>query len=285
VWTTTINLSGWLEAARQALAAITDQPSIEAQALLTGVTGQSRAWIFTHPDAILDPDVLVQLNILVDRRLSGEPLPYLLGQWEFYGISFVVNPAVLIPRPETEMIVDLGREWLQPQPGIKIVIDVGTGSGCIAAALARWQPGHRYYACDISGAAIRVARRNFAQLQLSNHIQLIQADLLTPLAGPFDLICANLPYIPTSTFHELEVAKHEPALALDGGSDGLRLIDRLLEQAVSRLADGGRMLLEIEMTQEFSAQQLARRYFPNAKIDIKYDLAGLPRVILIDRIT
>jgi release factor glutamine methyltransferase len=283
VWTTTKNdLSGWLEAARQALAAISDQPSLEAQALLGGKIGKSRAWIFAHSEHILLDDELLQLNHWINRRLNHEPLPYILGRWEFYGLNFAISPDVLIPRPETERLVDLGREWIRNHPGPRKVVDVGTGCGCIATSLAYWAPDVQVVACDRSLAALWIASANFKAHGLSDRILPVASNLLSAVRGPFDLICANLPYIPSDTLEELEVARFEPRLALDGGKDGLRLIEPLLDQAVHRLKPGGRILLEIEYSQGQSTVDMARRFFPTARIELKVDLSGLPRNVLID---
>jgi release factor glutamine methyltransferase len=276
------DLSGWLETARQQLSAVSDQPSLEAQTLLAGLLGQSRAWIFTYPETILAPEQLDRLNAQVNRRLQGEPLPYLLGQWEFYGLAFEVTPAVLIPRPESELLVDLGREWLQAHPQRRRAVDVGTGSGCIAAALAYWTPDLDIFAVDLSPEALAVAQGNFTRLGLHSRVHPLQGDLLSSLQGPFDLICANLPYIPSLPLEELDVAQHEPRMALDGGPDGLRLIERLLAQATTRLAPGGRILLEIEFSQGNSGPTLARHYFPRAVVTLKNDLAGLARCVVVD---
>jgi release factor glutamine methyltransferase len=280
--TTTINLSAWLESARHQLAKVADQPSVEAQALLAGALKKNRAWIFTHPEAEIPADTLAVLTRQLERRADGEPLPYLLGQWEFYGLNFIVTPAVLIPRPETEMMVDLAREWLKSHPATRNIVDAGTGSGCIIVSLAHWSPGFRCFGVDRSFSALQVAKQNIARHNLQTSIHLVQSDLLSAFHFPLHLICANLPYIPTSTMLELDVARHEPRLALDGGADGLRLIEPLMAQAVSRLARPGRILLEIEMGQDLSAPALARQYFPGAEVALKTDLAGLPRVVVID---
>ncbi len=283
MWTTTKNdLSGWLEAARQALAAVSDQPSLEAQALLGGKLGRSRAWIFAHSDQILTLVELGELDGWIERRLNHEPLPYILGHWEFYGLDFALSPDVLIPRPETEQLVDLGREWLKNHPGPRKIVDVGTGSGCIAASLAYWSPDLQGIACDRSLEALHIAVKNFRTHGVDRRILTVASDLLSALPGPFDLICANLPYIPSETLEELEVARFEPLLALDGGKDGLRLIEPLLDQARRRLAPGGQILLEIEYSQDQSAVETALRYFPQARIELKRDLSGMPRNVIID---
>ncbi len=275
------DLSSWLEAARQELSAASDQPSLEAQAILANWLGKTRAWIFGHPETRLSPTDVAQLNEQISQRIAGMPLPYLLGRWEFYGLEFEVNPSVLIPRPETEQMVDLALEWLKTHPDRRRTVDVGTGSGCIAAALASSEPGLTVMAAELSRPALETARRNLLRHHLADRVWLVQSDLLLALAGPFDLVCANLPYIPTQTMQELEVARHEPRLALDGGPDGLRLVERLLGQLRTRLAPGGYVLLEIEVSEDQSAPSLARQYFPQAKIELKFDLAGLPRLVTI----
>lgn len=277
-----IDLASWLASARTALAEAAERPALEAQALLAAVLGKSKAWIFAHPEELIPPAHLETLSQLLSRRQHGEPLPYLLGHWEFYGMEFEVNPAVLIPRPETELMVDRAREWLQTHPAARRVVDVGTGSGCIAAALAHSIPEARIIATDISAQALAVARRNLAAHHLLGRVSIVQQDLISALGRPIDMICANLPYIPTETLATLPVAHYEPNLALDGGADGLRLVERLLIQACERMAGGGRLLIEIEFSQDSSAFDLARRFFPSAQITVDHDLADLPRLVIID---
>jgi release factor glutamine methyltransferase len=276
------NIAACLVEARAALAIRTEQPYLEAQALLARTLEKSRVWVLTHSEVELSPAELARLNDLVDRRAAGEPLPYLLERWEFYGLEFEVSRAVLIPRPETEVLVELGLDWLKTHPGPQHAADVGTGSGCIAATLAKLVPDLTICALDISLAALQVARRNFTNLGVITRVHTVQGHLLTAMRGPFSLICANLPYIPSGTLQGLAVRLTEPVLALDGGPDGLRLIEPLLAQAVNRLAAGGRMLLEIEISQASSAPALARQYFPDAQVSVKTDLAGLARVVVID---
>ena len=276
------NIAACLAEARVALANRAEQPYMEAQALLARTLEKSRVWVLTHGEVELSPDELARLNNLVGRRVAGEPLPYLLERWEFYGLEFEVSRAVLIPRPETEVLVELGLAWLKAHPGPQRGADVGTGSGCIAATLAKLVPDLKICALDISMAALQVARRNCKRLGVLAQVQGVQGHLLTAVRGPMALICANLPYIPSSTLQGLAVRLNEPVLALDGGPDGLRLIEPLLAQAVTRLASGGRMLLEIETSQATRAPTLARQYFPDAQISVKTDLAGLPRVVVID---
>jgi release factor glutamine methyltransferase len=245
----------------------------------------------THPEAALTPEESATFERGLARLQAGEPLPYILGHWEFYGLDFFITPDVLIPRPETELLVDTALKQLAGGNHPAIILDVGTGSGCVAISIASHCPGAQIVATDISAAALAVAQRNAERHGVADCIQFIQADLfpLTPPPLPLgegegvriDLLLANLPYIPTATLHNLDVYGKEPTLALDGGPDGLTLIRRLLEAAPPILAPGGGMLLEIEATQGEAASRLARDYFPRADIHILPDLAGYDRVLQI----
>ena len=169
---------------------------------------------------------------------------------------------MLIPRPETELLVERALGWLRDHPDRRAAADVGTGSGCIAVTLARHTPDLRVAAVDRSPAALDVTRQNARAHGVDARIDFFQADLLGSVPGPFDLICANLPYIPTADVNDLAVARHEPRLALDGGPDGLDLIHRLLAQLPARLSPGGLALFEIEYRQGQSAAALAQAASP-----------------------
>lgn len=277
----TIDAGHWLQHARLQLSRV-DTPGLEAQLLLGSVLNQSRAVVLAHPERQLTSTQLNQLESLLDRRLSGEPLPYLLGHWEFYGLDLLVTPAVLIPRPETELLVEQALTWLKAHPNRRRAVDVGVGSGAISVALATNIPDLHILATDFSLAALRVARQNCLRHHLSRRISLVQSDLLNAVRGPFDLLCANLPYIPTAKLQELQVARHEPVSALDGGKDGLRLIRRLLVDSPRWMAPGGCMLLEIEAGQGESALGLARSLLPAAASRVFSDRADLPRLLRID---
>lgn len=270
----------WLTAARQRLIGV-EHPSHEAQVLLAHVLQRPKAALLAHPETELSPDQLVALETLLSRRISGEPLPYILRHWEFYNLDLIVTPDVLIPRPETELLVEAALRWLQAHPGCRRAADVGVGSGAISAALLTHVPDLIITATDLSRGALRVAKANLKNHGVDSRSLLVQSDLLSACRGPFALVCANLPYIPRETLGSLEVASHEPVLALDGGADGLRVIERLLLDAPRWLASGGLMLLEIEATQGDSAPGLARRIFPDAGIEVRFDLAGLPRLLSI----
>ena len=275
------SLEGWIDKIRDQLAQASETAGLDAQVLLARVLGRSRAWVLAHPDAEISPEKIVELEQKLARLVSGEPLPYVLGKWEFYGLDFVVTPAVLIPRPETELLVEEALDWLKGHPTCRLACDAGTGSGCIAVALAVNIPDLLVLASDISSAALEVAERNVERYGLSGRVHLVQADLLPEFSRSFDLICANLPYIPTKTLEELQVAKWEPRAALDGGPDGLDQIRRLLERARTRLTPGGLLLVEIEAGQGASAAALAQERMPAAVVKILADLAGMDRLLKI----
>lgn len=278
-----MSLSRELEQIRRRLSGVSETAALDAQVLLAHVIGQPRAWVLAHPEYRLTPLQEKTLQSYLDRLEKGEPLPYVLGVWEFYGKQFFVTPAVLIPRPETELLVEQGLNWLRSHPGRRLAADVGTGSGCIAAVLAAQIPDLAVVASDLSFAALAVAARNIRRHGLQEQILLVQADLHVRICRPYDLICANLPYIPSSKLAGLQVSRWEPVLALDGGVDGLAQIRSLLMQVSEALAPGGLALLEIEAEQGGAVQVLAEAYFPDARIDLLQDLAGRDRLLRVQK--
>jgi release factor glutamine methyltransferase len=260
-----------------------EDAACESAALLSFLTGRPRTFLLAHPEAEFSPALWTSYRALVARCAAGEPLAYLTGEREFYGLAFTVTPDVLIPRPETELLVETALGWLSTRNNALRAIDVGTGSGCIAVVLTVRTEGLRPAATDISAAALAVAARNAARHGAADRITFVQADLLAPFHGPFDLICANLPYCQTAALETLPVVQYEPRAALDGGVDGLRPIERLLKQAQTRLAAEGCILLEIESSLSASSLDLARRFFGDARISLRQDLAGLDRLIEIVR--
>lgn len=286
----------WLEAVAARLRKRSDTAELDAQVLLAKIMGRPRSWLLAHPETVLDAEQEADLRSAVRRLERGEPLPYVLGEWEFFGLPFLVTPDVLIPRPETELLVEHALAWLRAHPARRRLLDVGTGSGCIAIALAVNVPDLRVLATDISPAALEVARRNASRLGLEERIEFVQCDLLpgcgAPAGGkkfspaapgrePFDLLVANLPYIPTHVLRRLPVYRREPTVALDGGPDGLDLVRRLLTAAPAWLAPGGLMLLEIEASQGPAAMALAFDLFSGATIHLHQDLAGHDRLLEI----
>ena len=229
---------------------------------------------------------------MIMRRVQREPLAYLTKRKEFFGLEFLVDRRVLIPRPETELLVELAvarlRAMLSTNPA-PIVADVGTGCGAIAVSVAIQIPTAKVYALDVSPEALEVARVNCQRHGMTRHgvagrVELLRGDLLEPLGERVDLVLANLPYIARSEFATLqpEIVEYEPRVALDGGQDGMDGIRCLLEQAGEHLAPGASIMLEIGSDQGAVGRALADRFFPNARIEVHLDYAGHDRVLEID---
>ena len=281
------HLAKFLEQTVSRLASVSDTPELDARVLLANILDKSRTWIEAHPETLLTRSQLATAKKAITRLEEGEPLPYVLGHWEFFGLDFEITPDVLIPRPETELLVERAIQWLNAAPERRTVADIGTGSGCIAVAIAKSIPDVKVIATDISLPALEIAYRNVRKHSLENHIAFVQCDLLPsyPYSLPtdlhFDLICANLPYIPTRTLQELSIYKREPTLALNGGADGLDIVRRLLRLVPEWLAPNGMILLEIESSQGMSAVSLAYDAFDSVEIHLHQDLAGHDRLVEI----
>jgi release factor glutamine methyltransferase len=275
------SLQDWIKTNKERLAATSESPVLDVQVLLASVLGVNRSRVISHSEEYLNPAQIAELEICLQRLEHGEPLPYVLGEWEFFGLKFSLTPAVLIPRPETELLVETALDWLAEHPQRRFGVDVGTGSACIAASLAVNCAELRMLASDVSKEALLVAHQNILRHKLENRITVIQADLIPPADQPFDLICANLPYIPSQELNQLKVSHWEPSLALDGGLDGLDKINRLLDTAPRRLAPGGLLLCEIEARQGQAVLAAGQKYFPYAEIRLLTDLAGKDRLLAI----
>lgn len=269
------------------LSFISDTPELDASVLLANIVNKPRSWVMAHPELTLLSEQQNQLNASLKRLENHEPFPYVLGHWEFFGLDFEITPDVLIPRPETELLVENAIVWLQASSDRRTIADVGTGSGAIAISIAANIPDAHILATDISHSALKIAHQNAYRYDLTNRIDFVQCDLLPPHFDPlatedhFDLICANLPYIPSDTLHGLSVYGREPTLALDGGTDGLEIIRRLLEIAPEWLVPNGLILLEIEATRGIQAVNLAYDLFSEAEIHLHRDLAGQDRLLEI----
>jgi len=285
------NVSSALRRVRETLQAHgIEDPAVEAQLLLRealrrpGDHRPSSAWLYQRLDQPLGTDAAAALASLLDRRLAGEPAAYLTGVREFRGLDFEVTPDVLIPRPETELLVELAVAHVRAaaRPGSSPVIaDIGTGSGAVAVALARELPGATVIATDVSWAALAVAARNARRHGVERRISFRHGHLLLSLDRYVDIIVANLPYVPEADWRGLarEVRDHEPPLALLGGKDGLALIGSLLRQAPRYVRAGGAVMLEFGAGQENRLLELAQRLLPGAKINVAQDFAGIPRVL------
>ncbi|MDP2674197.1 MAG: peptide chain release factor N(5)-glutamine methyltransferase [Dehalococcoidia bacterium] len=276
-----------LRRASQTLAAAgSDEAVLEAEILLAHALGIDRAHLYQRLSDDLPPDAATAFDAFLRRRLAHEPVPYILGRKEFFGLEFEVAPAAIIPRPETETLVELVLGFVSERGLATLrIADIGVGCGAIAVALAVSLPQSEVIAVDVSPDALALARRNAERHGVAERIDFCQGDLLAPLEVRVDVIAANLPYVRSADFEALppEIREHEPRLGLDGGPDGLRLIERLLRDAPAYLNPGGALFAEIGEEQGEAALALARTYFPQAQIAIEQDLSGLDRVLVVYR--
>jgi len=269
------------------LASISDTPALDASVLLAHIINRPRTWVMAHPELTLTIEQQERLNDSLERLGRGESFPYVIGHWEFFGLEFDVTPDVLIPRPETELLVEKAIAWLQESPLRKTVADVGTGSGAIAVSIAVNVPEVHVLATDVSRDALEVARRNACKCHVEERIEFIECDLLPGKSSivnrqsEIDLLCANLPYIPTEILYSLPIFGHEPTLALDGGIDGLDLYRRLFSLIPGWLASNGKILLEIEATQGANILAMAEATFRAAEVQLHKDLLGRDRLLVI----
>ena len=280
-----VSIQTTLELSQRRLALHSESARLDVQVLLAHILGKPRAWILAHPEYPLTAMQEIDFLQVLARLEAGEPLPYLIGHWEFFGLDFTVNPAVLIPRPETEQLVEHALDWLGKHHLRRKAVDVGTGSGCIPIALASRVPDLHILAVDVSMPAIQVARENISHHQMAERIHLAQTDLIEAIqpssARRFDLVTANLPYIPEATLMALPTLRFEPRIALSGGVAGTDLIERLLMQVPQVIAPGGLLLLEIEATIGMAVQGLIRKFLPGAAVEVLPDLAGHDRLVIV----
>lgn len=264
-----------------------DEPRREAVSLLSHALSRDRAFLITHSDERLTAEQLRSYLSSVERRAAGEPLQYIKGAQEFYGLDFEVNENVLIPRPETELLVETALEILKGT-GSPLVCDVGTGSGCIAVSLLHTRADARALALDVSSDALEVAARNAARNGVADRIDFLISDCFDALASNehaaarFDLIASNPPYIAEDDLESLqrEVREHEPRVALTPGGDGLKVIRRLVSESPRYLKPGGHLLIEIGFDQH---ERVASLIDPRAwtLLDIRRDLQGIPRTVVL----
>jgi release factor glutamine methyltransferase len=252
-----------------------EDASLEAEILLRHVLGIGRARLFAELALDFTPLQEKDLRALIERRLQGEPSAYITGRREFYGLDFNVNPRVLIPRPETEMLVEKTIEICRAR-SIQTIADIGTGCGAIAVSLAVNVPSVSIYATDISPEALEVAAQNAAGHGAGDRITFLRGNLLEPLPQPVDIIVANLPYVNKA---DLSLGGFEPLLALDGGLDGLDKIRELGSGAGTKLNSGGHLILEIGQGQADAVFTMLRQALPSGQIEISRDLAGIARLI------
>jgi release factor glutamine methyltransferase len=274
--------------------------TLAAELLLMHALGRDRTWLYTHPEALLETADADKYFALIARRAAGEPTQYVTGRQEFWGLEFEVTPSVLIPRPETEHVMEVALARLGAR-GLKIhmdtglpreklrVADVGTGSGCLAVSLAYELPHADVFATDISAPALEVARRNANRHAVSDRIRFLQMDLLESLnqqSHSFDLIVSNPPYVASNEAEQLqrEVRDHEPSEALFGGPTGVEIYARLIQQAGTLLRSGGILVLELGNNSAEHVRAILTEEKDWANVSFTNDLAGIPRVASADRI-
>jgi release factor glutamine methyltransferase len=256
-----------------------EEPEREAVALAAWALDMPTAMILAHPERPLTDDEESRLRHALNRRAAREPFAYITGREEFYGVELLVDQRVIVPRPETEHVVEralaIAREFDPP-----VIADIGAGSGCIAVALAYHLPRAVIYATDSSTEALEVATANLRRHNLHDRVRLLRGDLFEPLLEPVDIICSNPPYIASAEFPSLmpEVRDYEPRSALDGGEDGLAVIRRIIDGAPRHLCGRGALVMEIGAGQGAHVLSLARSRFTEARVE--RDLAGLDRVLV-----
>lgn len=268
-----------LSHARETLvAANIENPSLESELILRHVLQIDKVQLYLQPERALSPEEDRKFWSLIQRRLNHEPTVYITGHREFYGLDFCVDSSVLIPRPETELLVEKVLELAQNHP-LSTIAEVGTGCGAIAISLALNLPQTRIYATDISASALKVALSNCQKHGVMNRICLMEGDMLDPLPEPVDLIVANLPYVRESELTQINTLGFEPSLALNGGSDGLEKVRQLGTQITGKLRSGGSLLLEIGQGQREAVTTFLCSLFPSAEIEVTPDLSGIARVV------
>lgn len=280
-----MNVLEALRQARRLLPSVSEEPELEAELLLRHCLGVDRASLYRLLTAELSDEEQQRFRELVRRRLIHEPTAYIVGRKEFFGLEFEVTPAAIIPRPETELLVELAIEAAHKKSFADAlrIADVGTGCGAIAVALACALPEAKIMATDTSEEALELARRNARRHATDGRIKFVSGDLLDTLADRLDIVVANLPYVTTADWLALppEIKDHEPRLALDGGRNGLRAVDRLLRKAPTHLNPSGVLLAEIGDSQGRAAKAAARAAFPEAAVKVMPDLAGRDRVLAV----
>ena len=263
-----------------------DDAGFETEYLLRSALGCTREFLLIALDSDVSSSDQLRFDSIIGRRAAGEPSAYITGHREFYGLDFKVDPRALIPRPETELLVELALEFAAKRTsrveGLNIA-EVGVGCGAIAIALAVNLSGARVVATDISPAALNLASENVSRHCVEDRVTLLEGDLLQPVSGPIDILVSNPPYIPSSQVDILprEIRDHEPRVALDGGENGVEVIERLIRQAKSKLKPGGAMFVEIGW--DLGERALARslELWPESEVSIAPDLAGLDRVLTL----
>jgi release factor glutamine methyltransferase len=261
-----------------------DEADLDGRLLAEHVLGWTPERLLVDGNRRETREFAARFDVLVERRARREPIAYILGRQEFWSLDFEVAPAVLIPRPETELVVESALSLLPAQSAAEVA-DICTGSGCIAVALARERPRAHIVATELSNAALDVARRNASRHGVAGRVTFVRTDLFGYAEGPFDLVVSNPPYVPEADRESLqpEVRDHEPALALFAGPDGLHIVRRLVQEAPARLRAGGSLIFEFGFGQADAVEQLISQSTALTMVDLRPDLQGIPRVAIARR--
>ncbi|MFH1508817.1 MAG: peptide chain release factor N(5)-glutamine methyltransferase [bacterium] len=260
---------------------ISDSADLDAEILLAYITKRPKEFLLAHPENELTKKEIVNFRRVIKRRRKGEPVAFITGKKEFYGLEFIIRRGVLVPRPETELLVEEVIKNSRPKSKI---CDVGTGSGCIAIALAKSMPKSKIVASDIDDISLRIAKENAKLHEVSSRIKFKKSNLLKSIYGKFDIIVANLPYLPNRRWGDLptDIKRYESFKALLGGRRGFELYLDLLQQAVKKLKRDGIIYMEIDPSYINRFALKIKILYPNVKIKVKKDLAKRPRLFVVN---
>ena len=276
-----ISIAEWRYQSRKLLAEVSETAEIEVNAVLCNVLNKNLAWCLGNSDFLLIQDDIKKLDEKFIALMDGIPLAYVLGEIEFFGNHFVINENVLIPRPETELMVETAIAWLNLHGESEKMADVGCGSGAIIISILKNFPDLKGFGIDISREALNITQKNKKYHHIRN-LDFVQMDCLSGIQTKFDLIVANLPYIPEAIVEDLRVSTYEPRIALNGGLDGLDVINQLIEQIPGRLNKPGLALLEIQFDQAAPLIQKMRKLIPEAVISVIKDYSNHDRIIKLE---
>lgn len=259
---------------------------LAAEVWLGYLLGENSAWLFAHQDEPIDHNITEKFYLGMREILNGRPVAQLIGLKEFYGLPFIIDENVLIPRPESELLVDLTKKFIQKKyPTDQVTVaDIGTGSGCILLTILKEIPTTLGIGIEVSDQALQIAQKNAVSLGLEKRVKLIQGNLLEPLEQQCEIIVTNLPYIGRDKFHFIadNVARYEPEVALFGGSDGLDLYREMFEQLKQKSWSPALLIGEFGFGQEELMREILQKYFADQKFEIIPDLAGIPRVFVVN---
>jgi len=276
-----ISIKEALAGSNKRLKSLSESFQNDSRVILSLVLDKSQSWLLAHPEENLSPEQNSQFDKYLSELENGTPLPYLIGEWDFFRLKFKVTPDTIIPRPETELLVETALNWLKSHQDKNNLIEIGTGTGCIPISIAVNDTKVQITAVDISHAALKIAKENAHSHNVQNRISFLISDLFDKVENKYNLICSNPPYVSAQTLHDLGIFEKEPTIALDGGEDGLRIIEKILSSASAYLLPYGLILIEIESSQGEDVQKLASQHFPSADIHVKKDLAGHDRLLVI----